>query len=97
MKKLFSRLMKKLMISCEKASMLISKSQDQDLTFQEKVNLQMHLAGCKFCRRYKKDVDFLTEKLTSYRQITEEQKKQLRLTPEQKERIKEKLFNPPPN
>ncbi len=93
MKKLFNRLMNLLMISCEKASMLISKSQDQDLTFQEKVNLQMHLAGCKFCRRYKKDIQILTDNLKNYRQITEEQKQQLQLTPEQKEKIKEKLFN----
>ena len=83
--------MSKLMISCEKASFLASKSQDVRLSLKERIDMQMHMAGCKFCRFYKKDLDILSNNIQYFKSIIEQDPQLLKLTEEQKERIKEKL------
>ena len=83
--------MNKLVVSCEKATYLVSKSRDQELTCKEKMDMHMHLAGCKFCRRYKKDIDILSNNLQDFRKNIEKDSSFIELTPEQKKRIKEKM------
>ena len=90
MKKVFHQLMNRLMISCEKAAYLISKSQDGKLTCKEKTNMHLHLMGCKFCRRYKKDIDLLTTYLKKYR-TAEQDPPLISLSDKQKQRILNKL------
>lgn len=87
MKKLFHSLMTRLMISCEKAAFLISKSQDEKLSCKEKTDMHLHLMGCKFCRRYKKDIDLLSEYLKKYRRESEKDVPIVSLTDAQKQRI----------
>ena len=93
MENIFNKLMKKLMISCEKASFLASKSQDKRLTVKEKASLKMHLTGCSVCRNYKKDLDILTEYLRNYKYYAEDERYQIRLSPEQRKRIKDLMKN----
>jgi hypothetical protein len=85
--------MKKMMVSCEKASFLASKSQDEKLSCKENLNMHLHLAGCHICRRYKKDIDLMSRKIREYRSITENESYQLKLTEEQKKRIREKIHS----
>jgi hypothetical protein len=92
-KEMPQRLMNKLMISCDKASYLISKSQDEKLSCKEKLDMHMHLAGCKFCRFYKKDIDIMSRNLREFKQKIDEEPYQLKLSTEEKERIKAKLDN----
>lgn len=82
--------MNRLMISCEKAAYLISKSQDEKLTCKEKTDMHLHLLGCKFCRRYKKDMDLLSTYLKKY-QVPEKDTPFVSLSDKQKQRILNKL------
>jgi len=38
--------------NCRKATLLIEKKQSVELTGREKMELQLHLAGCYICRVY---------------------------------------------
>jgi hypothetical protein len=55
--------------------------------------MHLHLAGCHICRRYKKDIDLMSRKIREYRSITENESYQLKLTEEQKKRIREKIHS----
>jgi hypothetical protein len=52
--------MSKMMISCDKASYLTSKSQDSKLTLLEKLKLKMHLLSCKYCQRYEQEINMIS-------------------------------------
>ncbi len=42
------------MISCKEATFLISKKEENKLSFVEKIKLKMHLLICSFCRLFEK-------------------------------------------
>lgn len=47
------RLMQKLFLSCERATMLEEKRREEGLSFREGLQLRMHLGMCATCRSYK--------------------------------------------
>ena len=49
------------MLSCEEATRLLSEAQDRKLVLPEKLRLEMHMAMCKGCRNYRKQMSFLRE------------------------------------
>ena len=79
------------MISCEKAAFYISKSQDDRLTCKEKTDMHLHLMGCKFCRRYKKDVDLLSVYIEKIRNDPDQYVPMNKLSEEQKKRMLNRL------
>lgn len=44
--------MRRMMISCEEASMLASREMLESISMKQKANLHMHIVGCKHCRKY---------------------------------------------
>ena len=40
------------MLTCKKASQIISASLDKPLTLRERIALQLHLMICKYCKRF---------------------------------------------
>lgn len=70
----------RLILSCEKATFLIVKREEQPLSLSEKVRLVAHLSICKFCRNFAKQSEFIsrhTSHLTSTEDLSEEDKLQL--------------------
>ena len=47
------------MLSCEEATRLLSEAQDRKLVLPEKLQLEIHVAICKGCRNYRKQMSFL--------------------------------------
>ncbi|HEX4263069.1 MAG TPA: zf-HC2 domain-containing protein [Verrucomicrobiae bacterium] len=45
--------------NCREASRLQSEALDKKLSFSKRVGLRLHLAICKWCRRYGKQIRFL--------------------------------------
>ena len=45
--------------SCKEAARLQSESLDRRLAFSQRLGLRIHLALCKWCRRYGKQITFL--------------------------------------
>ena len=46
-------------ISCKKASFLISKKEENKLSWFEKIKLQGHLTICSVCRRFEQQIGFI--------------------------------------
>lgn len=47
------------MLSCKDVTHLLSEAQDRKLALSERISLEMHLAMCKGCTRFKKQMSFL--------------------------------------
>jgi len=75
------------MYSCKQASELTSKAQDQPLSLREKISLRTHLMLCTMCRRYAKQIAFISRAT----QRLSEHDKNIRLPEESRERIENKI------
>lgn len=54
------------MLSCKEVTHLLSDSQDRKLTMGERINLEMHLAMCKGCTNYRRQMEFLRKVCRRY-------------------------------
>ena len=54
------------MMNCEKATRLISESQERALSLTEKINLKMHVMMCSGCKNFSLQVPFLSKAMKSY-------------------------------
>ncbi|MBN8694394.1 MAG: hypothetical protein J0L69_14465 [Bacteroidetes bacterium] len=62
------KLMNIIMLSCNKATLLIEKSHAAPLSFMDRVKLKMHLAMCDKCAGYQKQSLIIENALKSNRQ-----------------------------
>ena len=74
--------------SCKQAVRLQSAALDGKLSFRERLGLRIHLVLCKWCRRYGKQIRFLH---TASREHAGEEQVRRTLSPEARERIKQRL------
>lgn len=52
--------MKKLgMPSCESVSRLVSESHDRPMSWGERMKIRLHLAMCRYCARFERQLDVL--------------------------------------
>jgi len=58
-----NKIMKTLMLSCDKATLLVEKKIDVGLSLPERLQLRMHTAMCDGCTRYRKQSELLHELL----------------------------------
>jgi len=54
----------KLMLTCREATRLASEGLDRELGFGERVALRMHLAICRGCTTFDRQMKFLREAVT---------------------------------
>lgn len=86
---------KKIRYNCRKATYLIEKKQISTITFVERIELVIHLAGCSICRTFEKQSklinqavkDLFRSSVTPPTQLDEEYKRNLQT------RIDEQLNN----
>jgi len=52
-------MMRKLRMTCEDTSQLISERMDHDLPLADRIRVAIHLAICEFCRYYKNQLETL--------------------------------------
>ncbi len=85
-KNIFKNLKNSMMLSCETATLLITKAEFEPLKCSEKIRLQFHLASCKFCRRFKSQSAIISQNIKNIshpdniqfvRKLSEEQKKNI--------------------
>lgn len=76
--------------NCRKATLLIEKKQSIDLTAREKMELQMHLAGCYICRVYEQQSILINSLMQNmFKGNTSE----VRLDDDFKQKLKQKIEN----
>ncbi len=79
--------MNKIMLSCDEATLLVTKSEFVRLSCNEQVRLKMHLVTCKFCRRFKKQSEMISLQIHKLDLNFDKKELQLHLSEEQKARM----------
>ncbi|WPU94713.1 hypothetical protein SNE25_04160 [Mucilaginibacter sabulilitoris] len=74
--------------NCRKATLLIEKKQEIELTAREQMELQIHLAGCYICRVYEQQSVLINSMM---RQLFKTQKDEVKLDDAFKEQLKQKI------
>lgn len=77
------KLMNILMLSCNKATLLIEKRHARPLSFVERVQLKMHLAMCDKCTEYQKQ-SLLIENILKASRKNIPNPSELKLSPDSK-------------
>ena len=85
MKKTLMKGMDKVMLSCDTATYLIIRSEYGTISPVKKMQLSMHLAGCKYCCRFAEQSKYISAQL---KKIKDPANKSVALTDEQKEKLK---------
>ena len=88
--KLLARGVAGLSPSCREAARLQSAALDRKLTLRQRLGLRIHLALCKWCRRYGEQITFLRSTTQRYAQDDQHSPPQV-LSSQARERIKQRL------
>jgi len=83
-KRLMVESMDKIMLNCEEATFLITKSEIAKISCIKKLQLKMHLAGCSFCRRFKLQSEFINNNLQTLEQMKLNQETDFNKLPKEK-------------
>ena len=78
--------MSKIMLNCETATLLITKSEFEELGCASKMKLKMHLAGCRFCRSFSEQSKVISKQFVDIKTI-DPQKLRIHLSEEQKSKL----------
>jgi hypothetical protein len=68
-------------IPCRKATFLISKKHEHELTWHERFQLLIHLIVCEFCRRFSKQTKIIISEVNnseSLEKLSEDDKQEMR-------------------
>jgi len=79
------------MFDCREISRLVSMSMDERLTLYQRTGLRLHLLMCRYCTRYRRQLFFLRELMHRYSRLCDTRSQEVRLPPETRDRIREKL------
>jgi len=85
--------MDRLTPSCEVITQKVSRSMDEPLSFKERLQVRIHLMMCEFCTRYRQQLLTIRRRIQQHAEEWEEGAvpSEAHLSPEAKQRIKEKL------
>jgi nitrate/TMAO reductase-like tetraheme cytochrome c subunit len=53
-------------MNCHSATATLSAAQERELTLREKVELKLHLAMCRSCHNFARQIDFLRQSMRAY-------------------------------
>lgn len=87
-KELYIKGMNAIMLDCDQAVMYATKKEFKSLNCIHRMQLKMHLAGCKFCKTFVDQSDIITNQLREINVIDENNLK-IHLTEKQKEHLAE--------
>jgi len=95
-KKMMMQGMDAVMLNCEEATYLITKSEFEDVGCIKRMQLKMHLAGCKLCRRFKIHSEIIDKSLKTLEDLKLNQKiSGAQLSDEKKKEMQETINNHP--
>ncbi|NOY69405.1 MAG: zf-HC2 domain-containing protein [Deltaproteobacteria bacterium] len=57
------------MLTCRQASALVSSGMDQRLSPAQRIGLMFHLAMCKYCRRFRKQLQIIQKAAMRYDEV----------------------------
>lgn len=64
--------MRKMMLNCEQASLISTRSMVENVGLKNRMGLQMHLAACKYCRKYYQQSKLLSRVIQYQNRLVEQ-------------------------
>jgi len=83
------KMMNKLMLSCEEATMLITRSDFEALSSIKQFKLKMHLASCSMCRNFKKQSSIITSQVNVLKKELDANKMTIALSDDSKKNLQD--------
>jgi len=83
------KMMNKLMLSCEEATMLITRSDFETLSSIKQFKLKMHLASCSMCRNFKKQSSIITSQVNVLKKELDANKMTIALSDDSKKNLQD--------
>jgi hypothetical protein len=80
------------MLSCKETSALVSSAMDIKLPMMQRLGIWIHLIMCKYCRRYRKQLQIIRDVARRYEEILIGTTPHKRLSQEAVDRITETLI-----
>ena len=80
-----------MMISCDEATYLISKNEHQSLGFIKWIQLKMHLLMCVYCRRYEKQIRYISKVIHKLKLSPDNKISNYQLNRKQKENLQNEI------
>ena len=79
--------------TCEEVTQLVSESMDRKLPLGKRLAMHVHFMGCRFCRRFRRQLLLIRKAGQQYKNSVGEEQDQSEhsLSPEAIERIKQSL------
>lgn len=93
-KKMMIQGMDKIMLNCEEATYLITKSDMEKIGCVKRMQLKMHLMGCSLCRRFKVQSEIIDQSLKTLENIHMEKENHINskeLPKENKEKLEKMI------
>lgn len=82
--------MDKIILDCDHATYLITKSEYESLNCIQKIQLKLHLSSCKFCKMFAEQNKFISQSLNDFKKIDMDHL-HIRLTEEQQTKLKKTI------
>lgn len=92
MKKILMKGMNEVMLSCDSATYLITRNEFDKVNCAKRMQLKMHMVGCKYCRRFAEQSKYISEQLNKIRD-PKTQKLSVCLSDKQKKKISTAIEN----
>lgn len=89
-KKMMMKGMNMVMLDCDQATMVSTHLDLENVSFIKKLQLKMHLIGCKYCREYARQSKLLIDELDQLKEI-DQNNLHIHLTEKQKETLEETI------
>lgn len=83
------RMMNKLMLSCDEATMLITRSDYEQLSSIKQFKLKMHLASCSMCRSFKQQSSIITSQVNVLKKDLDTNKMRVVLSDDSKKNMQD--------
>lgn len=83
------KMMNKLMLSCDEATMLITRSEFEELSSIKQFKLKMHLASCSMCRNFKQQSSIISTQVNKLKKELDTNKMRIVLSEDSKKNLQE--------
>ena len=90
MKDIMVKGMNKVMLSCEEASLVATQNDLDKVSCAKRLQLRMHLMGCKFCREFARQTKMINTEIDRMKEI-DPAHLEVHLSPSQKKRLQEAI------
>jgi len=81
-----------MMLSCDTATLLLTKGEYEKLSLMDELRLKMHLASCKLCRRFEEQTAEMNQQIRDFSNI-DNTKITHKLTDNQKNKLSDIIDN----